>query len=180
MSPLIMPPLSALSSLPLFQRGEDWWGEGGGDDWGKIEDWFRDCSSTEQHVYVCGFFMCSLVPSGSPVNVTAEAVSSSRIMLSWAALPQAQRNGVVLGYKVNKALKHTLSPAIIFSLDPQPIITSSNTIIHSHTQMPTEVHTKIWLKMKMMKYSVTFPICSSCTISFKNTLLQLLCLGPCV
>ncbi|XP_061575564.1 protein sidekick-1-like isoform X2 [Cololabis saira] len=40
------------------------------------------------------------VPCGSPLNVTAEAVSSSRIMLSWTALPQAQRNGVILGYKV--------------------------------------------------------------------------------
>ncbi|XP_068607565.1 protein sidekick-1 [Brachionichthys hirsutus] len=40
------------------------------------------------------------VPSGSPVNVTAEAVSSTRILLTWAALPLAQKNGVVLGYKV--------------------------------------------------------------------------------
>ncbi|XP_053193293.1 protein sidekick-1-like [Scomber japonicus] len=40
------------------------------------------------------------VPSGSPVNVTAEAVSSSKILLTWSALPQAQKNGVILGYKV--------------------------------------------------------------------------------
>ncbi|XP_035993338.1 protein sidekick-1 isoform X2 [Fundulus heteroclitus] len=39
-------------------------------------------------------------PSGPPANVTAEAVSSSRIMLTWAPLPEAQRNGVIIGYKV--------------------------------------------------------------------------------
>ncbi|XP_074485750.1 protein sidekick-1-like isoform X2 [Sebastes fasciatus] len=40
------------------------------------------------------------VPSGSPMNVSAEAVSSTRILLKWFALPQAQKNGVILGYKV--------------------------------------------------------------------------------
>uniref|UniRef100_A0A3Q3LHE5 Sidekick cell adhesion molecule 1 n=1 Tax=Mastacembelus armatus TaxID=205130 RepID=A0A3Q3LHE5_9TELE len=40
------------------------------------------------------------VPSGSPANVTAEAVSSTRIVLTWSSLPQAQKNGVILGYKV--------------------------------------------------------------------------------
>ncbi|XP_060911472.1 protein sidekick-1-like isoform X1 [Labrus mixtus] len=40
------------------------------------------------------------VPSGSPVNVTAEAVSSTRILITWTALPLAQKNGVILGYKV--------------------------------------------------------------------------------
>uniref|UniRef100_A0A665U8J9 Sidekick cell adhesion molecule 1a n=1 Tax=Echeneis naucrates TaxID=173247 RepID=A0A665U8J9_ECHNA len=39
-------------------------------------------------------------PSGSPRNVTAEAVSSTQILLTWAPLPQAQKNGVLLGYKV--------------------------------------------------------------------------------
>uniref|UniRef100_A0A1A7YF48 Sidekick cell adhesion molecule 1 n=1 Tax=Iconisemion striatum TaxID=60296 RepID=A0A1A7YF48_9TELE len=40
------------------------------------------------------------VPSGSPLNVSAEAVSSSRIMLTWSTLPPSQTNGVILGYKV--------------------------------------------------------------------------------
>ncbi|XP_029008126.1 protein sidekick-1-like isoform X2 [Betta splendens] len=40
------------------------------------------------------------VPSGSPVNVTAEAMSSTRILLTWSPVPQAQKNGVILGYKV--------------------------------------------------------------------------------
>uniref|UniRef100_A0A8C6LQ46 Sidekick cell adhesion molecule 1 n=1 Tax=Nothobranchius furzeri TaxID=105023 RepID=A0A8C6LQ46_NOTFU len=40
------------------------------------------------------------VPSGYPLNVSAEAVSSSRIMLTWSTLPRSQRNGVILGYKV--------------------------------------------------------------------------------
>lgn len=60
---------------------------------------------------VC-FIVYSLVPSGSPVNVSAEAVSSSRILLTWAALPQEQKNGVILGYKVNKKThSHTPHPS---------------------------------------------------------------------
>ncbi|XP_078800475.1 protein sidekick-1 isoform X2 [Oryzias latipes] len=49
-------------------------------------------------------------PSGSPVNVTAEAVSSSKIMLTWSALPQTQRNGVILGYKVLYSEKDLEAP----------------------------------------------------------------------
>ncbi|KAF6736385.1 Protein sidekick-1, partial [Oryzias melastigma] len=49
-------------------------------------------------------------PSGSPVNVTAEAVSSSKIMLTWSALPQTQRNGVILGYKVMYSEKDLEDP----------------------------------------------------------------------
>uniref|UniRef100_A0A674PFT0 Sidekick cell adhesion molecule 1 n=1 Tax=Takifugu rubripes TaxID=31033 RepID=A0A674PFT0_TAKRU len=40
------------------------------------------------------------VPSGFPVNVTAEAVGSTKILLKWSAVPLHQKNGVVLGYKV--------------------------------------------------------------------------------
>ncbi|XP_037546465.1 protein sidekick-1 [Nematolebias whitei] len=50
------------------------------------------------------------VPSGAPVNVTAEAVSSSRIMLTWSTLPLAQRNGVILGYKVLYSEKDVEGP----------------------------------------------------------------------
>uniref|UniRef100_A0AAQ4PT27 Sidekick cell adhesion molecule 1a n=1 Tax=Gasterosteus aculeatus aculeatus TaxID=481459 RepID=A0AAQ4PT27_GASAC len=53
------------------------------------------------------------VPSGSPVNVTAEAVSSTRILLKWSALPQAQRNGVVLGYKVTYSEKDSGGPPTV-------------------------------------------------------------------
>ncbi|XP_028264625.1 protein sidekick-1-like [Parambassis ranga] len=50
------------------------------------------------------------VPSGSPVNVTAEAVSSSKILLTWSALPQAQKNGIILGYKVLFSEKDSEGP----------------------------------------------------------------------
>ncbi|XP_077460380.1 sidekick cell adhesion molecule 1b [Stigmatopora argus] len=40
------------------------------------------------------------VPSGSPVNVTADAVSSSKILLTWSPVPQTKQNGAILGYKV--------------------------------------------------------------------------------
>ncbi|XP_033940621.1 protein sidekick-1 isoform X1 [Pseudochaenichthys georgianus] len=50
------------------------------------------------------------VPSGSPVNVTTEAVSSTRILLKWSPLPQAQKNGIILGYKVIYSEKDSEGP----------------------------------------------------------------------
>ncbi|KAJ8372867.1 hypothetical protein AAFF_G00276400 [Aldrovandia affinis] len=40
------------------------------------------------------------VPSGSPDNVTAEAVSSTRILVTWGPVPEQEKNGYILGYKV--------------------------------------------------------------------------------
>ncbi|XP_035260908.1 protein sidekick-1 isoform X3 [Anguilla anguilla] len=40
------------------------------------------------------------VPSGAPENVTAEAVSSTRILVTWGPVPEHQKNGYILGYKV--------------------------------------------------------------------------------
>uniref|UniRef100_A0A671SQ82 Protein sidekick-1-like n=1 Tax=Sinocyclocheilus anshuiensis TaxID=1608454 RepID=A0A671SQ82_9TELE len=40
------------------------------------------------------------VPSGAPENVTAEAMSSSRILLTWGSIPEHEQNGNILGYKV--------------------------------------------------------------------------------
>ncbi|KAG7459979.1 hypothetical protein MATL_G00216340 [Megalops atlanticus] len=40
------------------------------------------------------------VPSGSPENVTAEAVSSTRILVTWGPVPEPEQNGHILGYKV--------------------------------------------------------------------------------
>uniref|UniRef100_A0A8C9R8X8 Sidekick cell adhesion molecule 1 n=1 Tax=Scleropages formosus TaxID=113540 RepID=A0A8C9R8X8_SCLFO len=40
------------------------------------------------------------VPSGSPENVTAEAMSSTRILVNWGPVPEHEKNGNILGYKV--------------------------------------------------------------------------------
>uniref|UniRef100_A0A8D0CKB7 Sidekick cell adhesion molecule 1 n=1 Tax=Scleropages formosus TaxID=113540 RepID=A0A8D0CKB7_SCLFO len=40
------------------------------------------------------------VPSGSPENVTAEAVSSTQILVTWGPVPEQEQNGHILGYKV--------------------------------------------------------------------------------
>ncbi|XP_069503689.1 protein sidekick-1 [Ambystoma mexicanum] len=40
------------------------------------------------------------VPSAPPPNITAEAVSSTQILLTWAAIPEPEQNGLILGYKV--------------------------------------------------------------------------------
>ncbi|XP_076584593.1 protein sidekick-1 isoform X1 [Chaetodon auriga] len=50
------------------------------------------------------------VPSGPPVNVSAEAMSSTRILLTWSPLPLAQKNGVILGYKVLYSEKDSEGP----------------------------------------------------------------------
>ncbi|KAK4813575.1 hypothetical protein QYF61_011804 [Mycteria americana] len=40
------------------------------------------------------------VPSAPPENVSAEAVSSTQILLTWTAVPESEQNGLVLGYKI--------------------------------------------------------------------------------
>ncbi|XP_041942102.1 protein sidekick-1 isoform X2 [Alosa sapidissima] len=40
------------------------------------------------------------VPSGAPENVTVEAVSSTRILVTWSPVPEQEQNGNILGYKV--------------------------------------------------------------------------------
>ncbi|XP_076865315.1 protein sidekick-1 isoform X2 [Brachyhypopomus gauderio] len=40
------------------------------------------------------------VPSGAPENVTAEAMSSTRILVTWGPVPDSEQNGNILGYKV--------------------------------------------------------------------------------
>ncbi|KAJ8246101.1 hypothetical protein GJAV_G00263660, partial [Gymnothorax javanicus] len=40
------------------------------------------------------------VPSGYPENVTAEAVSSTSILVTWGPVPEQEKNGYILGYKV--------------------------------------------------------------------------------
>ncbi|XP_062868629.1 protein sidekick-1 isoform X2 [Trichomycterus rosablanca] len=40
------------------------------------------------------------VPSAPPENVTAEAMSSTRILVTWGPVPEPQQNGNILGYKV--------------------------------------------------------------------------------
>lgn len=44
-------------------------------------------------------FDCA-VPSGAPENVTAEAMSSTRMLVTWGPVPEPQQNGNILGYKV--------------------------------------------------------------------------------
>ncbi|XP_064009715.1 protein sidekick-1 isoform X2 [Pogoniulus pusillus] len=40
------------------------------------------------------------VPSAPPENISAEAVSSTQILLTWAAVPESEQNGLILGYKI--------------------------------------------------------------------------------
>ncbi|XP_078096275.1 protein sidekick-1 [Mustelus asterias] len=40
------------------------------------------------------------VPSAAPGNVTAEAVSSTQILVMWGPVPESDQNGLILGYKI--------------------------------------------------------------------------------
>uniref|UniRef100_A0A3Q2XUG2 Sidekick cell adhesion molecule 2 n=1 Tax=Hippocampus comes TaxID=109280 RepID=A0A3Q2XUG2_HIPCM len=40
------------------------------------------------------------VPSSGPANVSAFATTSSRILVRWGQVPETERNGLILGYKV--------------------------------------------------------------------------------
>lgn len=50
------------------------------------------------------------VPSGPPQNMTAEAMSSTKILLTWTPVLKAQKNGVILGYKVFYNERDLVSP----------------------------------------------------------------------
>uniref|UniRef100_A0A4W5KM44 Fibronectin type-III domain-containing protein n=1 Tax=Hucho hucho TaxID=62062 RepID=A0A4W5KM44_9TELE len=60
------------------------------------------------------------VPSGCPVNVSAEAVSSTRILVTWSPVPEMQRNGPILGYKVHTHTRSYLSKPPQLLLHPNP------------------------------------------------------------
>ncbi len=45
-------------------------------------------------------FLCSPVPSCGPTNVSAFATTSSSILVRWFEVPEPDRNGLILGYKV--------------------------------------------------------------------------------
>ncbi|KAJ6659787.1 hypothetical protein lerEdw1_018503 [Lerista edwardsae] len=56
------------------------------------------------------------VPSAPPENVSAEAVSSTQILLTWAAVPEAEQNGLILGYKIlfrAKDVENKLSSQVV-------------------------------------------------------------------
>ncbi|XP_048465695.1 protein sidekick-1 [Rhincodon typus] len=40
------------------------------------------------------------VPSAAPGNITAEAVSSTQILVTWGPVPDSEQNGRILGYKI--------------------------------------------------------------------------------
>ncbi|CAI9173366.1 unnamed protein product [Rangifer tarandus platyrhynchus] len=62
------------------------------------------------------------VPSAAPENVSAEAVSSTQILLTWASVPEPDQNGLILGYKILFRAK---------DLDPEP---RSRVVRGNHTQ----------------------------------------------
>ncbi|GAB5582647.1 protein sidekick-1 isoform X1 [Prionailurus iriomotensis] len=63
-----------------------------------------------------------IFPSAAPENVSAEAVSSTQILLTWASVPEQDQNGLILGYKILFRAKE---------LDPEP---RSHVVRGNHTQ----------------------------------------------
>uniref|UniRef100_A0A8C0LCD1 Sidekick cell adhesion molecule 2 n=1 Tax=Canis lupus dingo TaxID=286419 RepID=A0A8C0LCD1_CANLU len=51
------------------------------------------------------------VPSSGPTNVSALATTSSSMLVRWNEIPEADRNGLVLGYKVSPGGKVTCFPS---------------------------------------------------------------------
>ncbi|XP_048186046.1 protein sidekick-1 isoform X1 [Perognathus longimembris pacificus] len=62
------------------------------------------------------------VPSAAPANVSAQAVSSTQILLTWSSVPEQDQNGLILGYKILYRAK---------DLDPEP---RSHAVRGNHTQ----------------------------------------------
>lgn len=58
------------------------------------------------------------VPSSGPTNVSALATTSSSMLVRWSEIPEADRNGLVLGYKVDAGIQRGwVAPS---SLGPPP------------------------------------------------------------
>lgn len=55
-------------------------------------------------------------PSSSPTNVTAQAISSSSILVRWLPVPKIHRNGIIRGYKIqyqgSRNIDSTLLPQL--------------------------------------------------------------------
>uniref|UniRef100_UPI003AADAB03 protein sidekick-1-like n=1 Tax=Centroberyx gerrardi TaxID=166262 RepID=UPI003AADAB03 len=79
------------------------------------------------------------VPSGAPVNVTAEAVSSTRILLTWTHLPQTQRNGVILGYKVLYNEKDSTDPPSIEVIEGEGSVSLLLSVLQKYTLYTLQV-----------------------------------------
>ncbi|XP_058141692.1 protein sidekick-1 isoform X1 [Dasypus novemcinctus] len=62
------------------------------------------------------------VPSAAPENVSAEAISSTQILLTWASVPEQDQNGLILGYRILFRAR---------DLDPEP---RSHVVRGNHTQ----------------------------------------------
>ncbi|KAL1005202.1 hypothetical protein UPYG_G00055910 [Umbra pygmaea] len=56
------------------------------------------------------------VPSGYPVNVSAEAMSSTQLLVTWSPVPEMQRNGPILGYKVQYGAKDSVDTPSVRSV----------------------------------------------------------------
>lgn len=63
-------------------------------------------------------FTLSAVPSAAPGNVSAVAVSSTQILLTWASVPEQDQNGLILGYKVRVRATSLCSRRAAATLSP--------------------------------------------------------------
>lgn len=58
------------------------------------------CLKCSEFIPLC----LAAVPSSGPTNVSAFATTSSSILVRWGEVPEADRNGLILGYKVTPQL----------------------------------------------------------------------------
>ena len=58
-------------------------------------------------IYVYGLLFLAAVPSGSPQDIQAEAQDSRSLLLSWSPPPAEERNGDIVGYRVNLTEEET-------------------------------------------------------------------------
>ena len=47
------------------------------------------------------FFLNFIVPSAPPSNVTVLVISSSSLLITWSDVPMEQKNGKIIGYKID-------------------------------------------------------------------------------
>ena len=59
------------------------------------------------YTYVYSFLFLVAVPSGSPQDIQVEAQDSRSLLLSWSPPPAGERNGDIVGYKINLTEEET-------------------------------------------------------------------------
>ena len=62
------------------------------------------------------FSLCIAVPTSPPINVAVTASSSTSLRMTWSQVPKADKNGIIINYKINASIGMFITSASSFLL----------------------------------------------------------------